>query len=120
MGWEKIRELATKTPPKLLRSVSELEKEFEAVLISIEIRPDKTGRECLFVRIEGDTFWTVQKYTPSLIPVFYQFLVNAIGEDISKAEGKRFKWQSFPSPRGYPRYYPVMLVEQKEKEKQTE
>jgi hypothetical protein len=88
---------------------SSLPDEFVGWLNGLEEREDKRGQTCLFVTItvegKGDTIIKYTKTQRKMLEACLQKLGYKPGEVHS------FLWKRFAGSRGFPRHYPVKVIE---------
>ena len=97
---------------KEIARATDLPDEFVGKVESTEIREDRTGRRCLYVRIKlEDGRETVVKYTPMHIPALAQRLEELDIRTSHQFVGKKFVWRKEHFRIGYDRPMPVKVVE---------
>ena len=108
MGW-RVEDL--KSMGKEIARATDLPDEFVGTVESTDIREDKTGRRCLYVRIRlEDGRETVVKYTPMHIPAFAHRLEELGIKTSHQFVGKTFVWRKEHFRIGYDRPIPVKVV----------
>ena len=109
MGW-RVEDL--KGMGKEIARATELPDTFTGTVVSTDIREDRTGRRCLYVRIRlEDGRETVVKYTPMHIPALAQRLEELDIRTSHQFVGKTFVWKKEHFRIGYDRPMPVRVVE---------
>ncbi len=103
-----LDELAAETA-KTWVLASSLPDEFEGWLNEAVWKLDKRGNNCLFVTVTVEGVGTtVIKYTKQTAPLF-EAALQKLGTGIEEAH--KFLWRRYSIGRGFPRHYPVKILE---------
>jgi len=96
---------------KEIARATDLPDEFVGTVTSTDIREDRTGRRCLYVRIRlEDGRETVVKYTPMHIPLLARHLEELGIQTSQQFVGKKFVWRKEHFRIGYDRPMPTKVV----------
>lgn len=102
---ELVREYAT--APVL---ASQLPDKIKGTIDTMDLREDKRGRKCLFMRLRTNEGTTVIKYTPSMLPILGKAFKDLGFTKVSEVIGCTFLFERKATPRGFPRHFPVKLI----------
>lgn len=90
---------------------SEVPERFYAQVVNAEVRPDSTGRICVYLRLRlEDNSMTVMKYTPLHIRELVLALKKLGFKNLGEVVGTVLQFEKKAFRIGYPRAIPIKVV----------